>query len=251
MVNSNVVTRMGLVYAILENHTITIDPFAPFTIDKAEFKGHYYLDKAPGMSLMALAPTGVLLFVLSALHIDTAPIAADKFAWSYYASVWLVSSLSSALFTALTAVAFYFMARYCSASRSGALFGAFVFGLATPATGWATVFFGHATVGACLFIAFTSMILTTDGARLGRRDFGLGFLIGALLGWSVVVEFTSAPSLLLLTGLGLYRLSFLTVSRVKKLILGATVGGVTAIMPLFIYNAMAAALSFISDTRTS
>jgi hypothetical protein len=238
--NSNVVTRMGLVYGILENHTLTIDPFSPFTRDKAEFNGHYYLDKAPGMSLMALASVGVFLSVLHALHISTAPIVADKFTSSYYASVWFVCFVTSALFTALAAVALYFVARDCRASRGAALFGALVFGLATPAAGWATTFFGHATAGACLFIPFALTVLATDVDGLGRRDVAAGLLIGALFAWSVVVEFTSAPTVLVLVGFGLYRLSHLPASGgKKKLLLGGLIGGAIAILPLAIYNAVA------------
>lgn len=238
-VNSNVVTRMGLIYAILDNHTLVIDPFAPFTVDKAEFDGHYYLDKSPGLSLMALPPVGVFLSALRALDISTAPIVAGNVTKSYTATVWLAGFVTSALFTALAAVALYLLARYCRASRPAALFGALVFGLATPITGWATTFFSHATAGSCLFTAFALSVLATDPSGLGRRDFAAGLLIGGLLSWSIVVEFTSAPVVVVLAGFGLYRLSLLQIGRIKRLALGAAIGGVTAILPLALYNDLA------------
>jgi hypothetical protein len=103
--NDNVVTRMGLVYAIIDNHSVTIDAFAPFTGDKAKYGGHYYLDKAPGLSLTALPAVGVFLSGLRALHISAAPIVSGEFTTSYYATVWLASWATSALFTAAAAVA--------------------------------------------------------------------------------------------------------------------------------------------------
>ena len=239
-INSNVVSRMGLVYAILDNHSVTIDSFAPMTIDKAEFNGHYYLDKAPGVSLMVLPVVGTFLSGLRALHISTAPIISGEFTTSYHITVWLACLITSALFTALAAVALYFLARYCRASRAAALFGSLVFGLATPATGWATTFFSHATSGGCLFIAFVLMVLASaDANGLGRRDFAVGLSTGALLGWAVVVEFTGALAALVLVGIGLYRLSLLPASRIKKLLFGAVIGCALATLPLAIYNGIA------------
>ena len=237
--NSNVVTRMGLVYAIIDNHSVTIDAFAPFTDDKANYGGHYYLDKAPGLSLTALPAVGVFLFGLRALDISAAPIVSGELTTSYYAAVWLASSATSALFTAAAAVALYFLSRYCHASRTAALFGALVFGLATPATGWATTFFSHATAGACLFIAFALMILASDANGSGRRDFAAGLLTGALLAWSVVVEFTAAPAVLAIAGFGFYRLLLLPLGRSKKLVLAAVIGGALAALPLAFYDAIA------------
>jgi hypothetical protein len=235
-VNSNVVTRMGLAYAVLDDHTFTIDQFAPLTRDKAEIDGHYYLDKAPGMSLMALAPLAMFLFALRALHLPTVPIVAGKFTASYHASVWFVCFVSSAALTALTAVALYFLARHCRASRAAALFGALVFGLATPSAGWATTFFSHATAAACLFIPFALMTSATDDAGSGRHALATGMAIGALLAWSMVVEFTSAPAALVLISFGLYRLLLIPPGRAKRLLLGALIGGAAGISPLVIYN---------------
>src|SRR5262245_60609694 len=49
-------SRFALVRAILERHTLQIDDYQAHTGDRALWKGHYYTDKAPGASLVALAP---------------------------------------------------------------------------------------------------------------------------------------------------------------------------------------------------
>src|SRR3954466_12715067 len=49
-------SRFALVRAILERHTLQIDAYQLHTGDRAIWRGHYYSDKAPGASLLALVP---------------------------------------------------------------------------------------------------------------------------------------------------------------------------------------------------
>lgn len=46
-------TRLALTQSILERGTLNIDPYS-HTTDKAFYAGHYYTDKAPGMSFLAI-----------------------------------------------------------------------------------------------------------------------------------------------------------------------------------------------------
>ncbi|HEX7655466.1 MAG TPA: hypothetical protein VF404_00570, partial [Sphingomonas sp.] len=52
--NPNNATRMFAAISLVEHHDATIDEFGALTIDKADFGGHTYMDKAPGMTLMAV-----------------------------------------------------------------------------------------------------------------------------------------------------------------------------------------------------
>src|SRR5215211_4871580 len=52
-------SRMDLVRALVEDHSLIIDRFHTNTRDLAKFGGHYYSDKAPGVSIAA-APTYAL-----------------------------------------------------------------------------------------------------------------------------------------------------------------------------------------------
>jgi hypothetical protein len=49
-------SRFDLTRAIVEHHTIAIDAFADNTGDKAQREGHWFSDKAPGLSLLAVPP---------------------------------------------------------------------------------------------------------------------------------------------------------------------------------------------------
>ena len=57
--SSQVITRVGLTVAIVEDGSLTIDRWAPDTVDKALVDGHYYADKAPGLSLLAVPPVWI------------------------------------------------------------------------------------------------------------------------------------------------------------------------------------------------
>jgi hypothetical protein len=59
--NPNAVSRVGLTFSILEDHSPKIDKFAPFTGDRAFFDGSHYSDKAPGLSFTALPLVAALV----------------------------------------------------------------------------------------------------------------------------------------------------------------------------------------------
>ena len=48
------VTRLGLTLSIVDSGRLDIDRFADRTKDKAVFEGHYYADKVPGLSFLAI-----------------------------------------------------------------------------------------------------------------------------------------------------------------------------------------------------
>ncbi|MEO7168921.1 MAG: hypothetical protein ABIY39_00965, partial [Sphingomonas sp.] len=52
--NPNNSTRLFTAVSLVEQGDATIDEFRTLTIDKAEFGKHTYLDKAPGMTIMAM-----------------------------------------------------------------------------------------------------------------------------------------------------------------------------------------------------
>src|SRR5262245_62035968 len=49
-------SRFDLTRAIVERGTVAIDAFHENTGDKSERDGHYYCDKAPGLSWLAVPP---------------------------------------------------------------------------------------------------------------------------------------------------------------------------------------------------
>lgn len=230
-INVNSASRIGLTFAILQDHTLSIDRMAPYTIDKAEFGGHFYLDKAPGLSLMALPAVGAVQFAFERMRLPIVPVHDEAFSGFYFTSVWMGVVFTVALFSAAAAAGLYLLARHLRASRGAALFGALGYALCTPAFGWATVFFGHGLAGACLLLGLALTIFASD-AQPPRRQVLLACGAGVLLSWSVVVEYTSAPGMLVIIGLGCWRLRELPAERRVRLLLGAVAGGVAAALPL-------------------
>src|ERR1700731_4222943 len=47
-------SRLDLLRAVVERHTLQIDAYHENTQDKAHFQGHYYSDKAPGLVFLAV-----------------------------------------------------------------------------------------------------------------------------------------------------------------------------------------------------
>ena len=164
--NSNSVARISLALAIIEDGSLKIDRFQKATSDKVFFKGHYYPDKAPGLSFAALPFTATVYKFIRLFDNDIKWIKIDpdksrvrltsKFKFITYVS----TIITSGLMTAITGTVLYFLALRLGASITGAIYATLTFGLATPAWGWATAFFGHAMTGSCLFMAFAAMLYT-------------------------------------------------------------------------------------------
>lgn len=50
----NIDSRIDLVHAIVDDHSLSIDRYHQNTWDKAVYKGHYYSDKAPGTAMLGV-----------------------------------------------------------------------------------------------------------------------------------------------------------------------------------------------------
>src|SRR4051794_14448005 len=75
-------SRFALVRAILERHTLQIDAYQLHTGDRAFWQGHYYSDKAPGASLLAVVPVALARGVDRLIHVD--PEDFPGIAWTSY-----------------------------------------------------------------------------------------------------------------------------------------------------------------------
>ena len=61
------ITRLALTESIVLDGSLRIDRWQDQTVDKAVYRGHYYSDKAPGMSFLAI-PSFVVLRSLGVLR---------------------------------------------------------------------------------------------------------------------------------------------------------------------------------------
>ena len=181
--------RFALVRSILEQGTLRIDSYADSTGDRSLWEGHYYCDKAPGASFLALGPVAAARLAARACGVD--PASAPGIAWTSY----VAGLATSGLFTVVAALGVFWLTLHWGASRRAALFAATAYGVATPAWSYATVFVGHGVTSGCLIAAFAATVALPGSPR--HRTL-LAWAIGLLCGLAVVSEFPAAPAVLVI-----------------------------------------------------
>lgn len=230
--NPNNVTRLAAAVSIVEDRDATIDEYNDVTIDKARFGTHVYMDKAPGMTLMAVP----WVWIADQVTRDNA----GNYSKSYFGDLWrflrlrmrLATAFGSAILTALAAVAMLALANEIGGSRSAGLFAALGYALGTPVWGWSTSLFGHAVVADMLVIGIWAIWRATATGQLRYA-----IVAGASLGWSVTVE---AQSLLWLAFLGPWAMARVWPNPARWRLLGtAAIAGSTMLAPLALYNLFA------------
>ena len=238
VLNPNSISRMGYVFALVQDHVAHIDAVAAFTVDKAELGGHFYLDKAPGLSLMALPVIAILDPLVRLAGGATALVVGGKLSLYYILATTLVTLLTTAPLAAAAGAGVFSIARRLGVARDGALFAALLCGLCTPMLGWATVFFGHAAAAGCLVLGVATVLAAAEPSP-PRHQFRAGAIAGLLLAWAVVIEFPAAPAALLIGLVGLRRLlAVADPPRLRRTLAGVVAGALVAGIPLAVYNAL-------------
>jgi len=182
-------SRFDLLRAIVERHTLQIDAYHENTSDKAHYNGHYYSDKAPGLVFLAV-PFGVAARAgMRVMGIDPES-ARGEFALSYIVTVCAV-----ALPTAFAGVCLFFLALRFEATLGGAAFATVVMSIGTPILAYASLFWAHALVGACLVFAFAAALKVGDSEG---DVFWWALAVGLAAGWATVTEYPAAPASALL-----------------------------------------------------
>ena len=248
--NPNSATRLFGTLALVERGEATIDRYQTLTIDKAEFKQggvtHYYMDKAPGMTLMA-APvvwaTNRATGVSSYDHIID--ITNPRLAEFLRLRMQLAVACGAAILTAFAAVLLLDLATGITGSPAAGMFGALGYSLGSIVWGWSTTLFGHAPVAALLLIATWAIWRGTSGAReLGRWRYPL--MAGAALGWAVAIEFPSALGGIAIGLWALWRSRDAAWPVRRRLYLIAVGTAVVAVLPLAAYNQFAFGTPFMT-----
>ncbi len=188
-------SRFDLLRAIVERHTLEIDAYHENTQDKAHFNGHYYSDKAPGLVFLAVPFAVVVRPALRVAGIDPES-PRGEFALSY-----IVSACAVAL-TALAGVCLFFLGLRLGSGIAGSAFGALFMCLGTPMWAYASLFWAHALVGACLLFAFAAALKLSD-QHSARQDFLWALAVGLAAGWATVTEYPAAPASAMLALLAL------------------------------------------------
>ena len=227
--NPNTTTRLFAAISLVEKGDATIDEFATLTIDKAEFGGHAFCDKAPGMTLMALPAVAVATWVSGERSVAVPKVFGDPELGRFLRLRQRLAVASGpALLTAIAAVLLFDLALGLTASGGAALVAALAYALGTPAWGWSTTVTGHAAVAALYVIAVWAF------RRGGVRWAMLG---GAALGWAVVVEYQAVLAGLVIAAGAAWHVR----GRADhgRWLVAAAIGGIAGLLPLLAYNLIA------------
>jgi hypothetical protein len=190
-------SRFDLLRAIVEKHTLQIDAYHENTEDKAHFQGHYYSDKAPGLVFLAVPFALAVRPAMRLVGTDPESVRGE-FVLSY-----VVSACAVALPAALAGVCLFFLGLRFGSGVDGAAFGVVVMSVATPMWAYASLFWAHALVGACLVFAFACALKLREGAS-GRSEFLWALGVGLAAGWATVTEYPAAPASAMLALLALW-----------------------------------------------
>ncbi|MCE9573731.1 MAG: hypothetical protein K8W52_11300 [Deltaproteobacteria bacterium] len=204
-------SRFDLTRAIIEDRSLAIDRFVNNTGDRARRDGHYFCDKAPGVSLAGVIPYQVVY----ALAGDPRP-SPGYLAWAS----WFVTVIVIALPSALGVIFLAFLLRALGLRAGPALGGAAVWGLATLAFPYATLYYGHQLVAALLVIAFAIAVQIRKGIT-PATPWRLA-AIGATGGAAIVVEY---PAALAAVAIGVYAAVLLPRRHLLWIVAGGLVPG--------------------------
>jgi hypothetical protein len=222
--------------ALVERGDARIDRYQALTIDKAEFGGHFYMDKAPGMTLLALPAMAIADHVSAPLEYVPPMLYDANFEHYMTIRLRLAVALASAVITALAALAMHDLGLRLTGSTSGALVASLGFALGTPVWGWSTTLFGHAPVAGLFVIAVWALWRAGEGRNMRFAAIG-----GAALGLAVLIEFEAALAGSVIAIWGALRLW--RADR-RAVAVAAVAGLVTLLVPFMTYNMIAFGTSF-------
>ena len=217
----NVNSRLALTYAIVDQGTFRIDDYVnhPYyeTFDRAYYDGHFYSDKIIGLSLLAVPPYWVMKHLLALVGKDPKPDV------SRYGLTVAVVSLSSAF---LLVVLFRFLLLLGAPpgrASSVVLFTAF----GTMVFPFSCLFYPYMPAA---FFLVTALYLICAWSREGTLDSKPSWPLGALIGLSLLCDYTMAiPA-------GLICLYYFSLLRKKARILPSLVTSCMVLSVFAAYN---------------
>ncbi len=240
-------SRFYMVQAIVEHGTLSIDCCKDNTGDYALFEGHYYTDKAPGLSflsvplyavyrvivsvgpmeslLMKVANSGALA---STLRQGGSGLLLDKL------HVALGMTLSTILFvslpSALLGVIFYRFLGAFSINTAYRVMVTLTYCLATIAFPYAGTFYAHQLTAVLLFVPFAMAFWLPEPDRQGNK--WQLFFMGFLLGYAVLSEYPVA----IIGGFVFLYICYQLTMRNKKSIGWVIFGGIIPCLVGAVYN---------------
>jgi hypothetical protein len=224
-------------FSIVDHHTLSIDSYQAGLGDKSYARGHYYSDKAPGLSFLAVPIYAVLRFVLPnvkghkyVLYKHYGYYISQDMVYLRYAITYLLVIMPSA---ALVWLLWLFLARI-SGREGWSLLLAGVYALGTIAYVYSTWFFSHQIAAVLLFSSFLLVFLHLRHKPLDRRAALFTAVAGLFSGLSIISEY---PTFVIAGCIGVY---LLVVARDKLRSAAVFVGAMVPMAALAVmYNLLA------------
>jgi len=207
-------SHFALTRAIVDEGRLEIDSYANQTSDRSYFNGHYYSDKDPVLSFLAV-PTyatwkfiyynffppdfkeryiGTNKYLITEVGKNRVPIY-DYINPGFFilTSMILVTIFTSSLFSALTVLLIYKISRYFTKNEKHRLILIFTAGLGTLIFPYALVFMEHAIVTFFSFLTFYLLFKAKQEKIKDNKIFIIAGLSAALASCSSITTFITAP----------------------------------------------------------
>jgi hypothetical protein len=194
------------VRALVEDHTVQIDAYRKTTHDISTAGGHWYCDKAPGLSLVAAVPYALGVRFVQPDEAEPSGLA-----------IYLLTLATCSLATAFAAVVLLHLLVELGLGLSASLVAVVAWVLGTNAFAYAGLFVAHQLAAALVVFALAGI------RAVDRRDGGSWRVVlwaGFAAGFAVVCEL---PVALSAVALGIYALATLGLRRTVPFALGAVI----------------------------
>jgi hypothetical protein len=240
----NVNSRFDLVISIVDDRTLTIDRLVANTGDYADYNGHYYSDKAPGIALLAVPVYAAFEKVIPeslATRGQTAARQSTALASTLQpsgtglerAKIWTFLALTTVTFVivvlpaAALGVIFFRIGRQFGLNWSQSIAATVLYTLGTSAFPYANSLVGHQTSAFLLFGAF-SIVFAVRRKIVGP---GICVVVGFFIGYAAVTEYQTA-----LIGVIVSFYALLTVGRWPATLARLVAGAAPALVALAVYD---------------
>ncbi|MGH2487373.1 MAG: hypothetical protein ACRDHE_15300, partial [Ktedonobacterales bacterium] len=199
-VSWNADTHIFLTTSIVDRGALNIDPLARYTGDVAFAHGHFYADKAPGLSLAMVPVYALLKWTILGGHpytsLFTVPVAQRTDFFTRYLLTVVFAAVPTGI---LVALLYRFLARLGLGTRARVAV-ALTYGLGSIARPFAGELFSHQLSALLAFGAFILLFRVRRG-ELGER---MVVVAGLMLGYAIITEY---PVALIAAALGVYTLT--------------------------------------------
>jgi hypothetical protein len=224
-------TRMGLTFAMVREHQVTIDSYYKMpgmkTGDTSFYNGHYYADKAPGSSLL-----GVITFLPIHLFEQLRGEPINLGLLKHLMTLFTVSLPAAAAGTLL-----YLICRRISENRLLAMVAAVGVTLGSMLYPYGIAYYGHVLAAVFMVLSFWMIFRLRDQQNLPKPWYLI--LFGFVLGFGLITEFTVGAIALALV---VYYLIITLRAQPKRwfsILAWPALGGIVPLIMLLIYNTLA------------